>query len=353
MPNYTYPNKLIENKYESVLLSDLQDSDFLTVDESLTASAGDTVEIVTRTVSGSMEDVAMGAGNTEDITVSATVASYKVKTKQGRFVYYDEEAKRDPACVDAGVQGMAELARNAWLEEAFNEYNKAYSKQVETATANFDAFADAVALFGEKDTDLRALVNPKDVATLRKTLKDDLKYSEDFARTGYIGLCCGVPIKRSSAVPVGEILIAQKDAVTLFIAKNTEIEQERDANLRKNSVFSRKQAICALTREDHVVRIANKTQETLQFENSTGGNIAGATKVFAQINTTENAKKMKIAGICFINNKQVYAGMFKASGEDYSEFNVELDEPLKKGDVVKVIWHVYGCTAGVLTKTVA
>ena len=81
MPNYTYENKVIENKYNSVLLSDLQDSDFLTVDESLTNNAGDTVEIVTRSVNGFVEDVAMGEGNTRDIPVTATISPYKVKTK--------------------------------------------------------------------------------------------------------------------------------------------------------------------------------------------------------------------------------------------------------------------------------
>lgn len=360
MPNYTYENKVIENKYNSVLLSDLQDSDFLTVDESLTASAGDTVEIVTRTVSGTMQDVAMGAGNTEDITVSATVAPYKVKTKQGRFIYYDEEAKRDPACVDAGVQGMAEVARNAWLEDAFFEYSKAHSKQIETATANFDAFADAVALFGEKDTDLRALINPADVAKLRKALKDDLKYSEDFARTGYIGLCCGVPIKRSSAVPVGEILIVQKDAVTLFVAKNSEIEQERDANLRKNSVFSRKQAICALTREDHVVRIAqhlsvdggisfnspNNSQSTQDY------NKAGSHYLF--LNYPDTPRSPAGATVqYFVNGHLVYIGKTVYDGVDYNEAKAELDEPLKKGDVVKGIIHIDGYCAAETSFTVA
>lgn len=356
MPNYTYENKVIENKYNSVLLSDLQDSDFLTVDESLTASAGDIVEIVTRTVSGNMEDVAMGAGNTGDITVSATVAPYKVKTKQGRFVYYDEEAKRDPSCVDAGVQGMAEVARNAWLEDAFFEYSKAYSKQIETATANFDAFADAVSLFGEKDTDLRALINPADVAKLRKALKDDLKYSEDYARTGYIGLCCGVPIKRTAAVPAGEILIVQKDAVTLFIAKNTEIEQERDANLRKNSVFSRKQAICALTREDHVVRIAEAVQDSGQISfnapnnsnSSQNWNKAGSRYVY--MNYSDNPSHPAGATVqFFVNGHLVYIGKTVYDGVDYNEAKAELAEPLKKGDVVKGIIHFDGYAALELT----
>lgn len=340
MPNYTYENKVIENKYNSVLLSDLQDSDFLTVDESLTAAAGDTVEIVTRTVSGNMEDVEMGAGNTTDITVTGLVMPYKVKTKQGRFVYYDEQAAKDPVCVDAGVKGMAEVARNAWLEEAFKEYNKAYSKQVSKAGVGFtfDNFADAVALFGEKDTDLRALVHPNDVAKLRKSLKDDLKYSEDFARTGYVGLVCGVPIKRTAAVPEGEILIVQKDAVTLFVKKNTEIEQERDANLRKNSVFSRKVAVCALTDETHVVRIAQ--EET----NATFSINAARTGSFAWININDTTWTQGVRYYGFVNGK--YVGMTETNDEANSSID-GID--VKTGDTIMVIRKRDGYEA--VTKT--
>lgn len=337
MPNYTYPNKLIENKFESVLISDLQDSDFLTVDESLTNNAGDTVEIVTRSVSGAMEDVAMGAGNTADITVTATVAPYKVKTKQGRFTYYDEEVQRDPMTVDAGVRGMAEVARNAWLQEAFAEYGKAYTKQVASAAIGFNDFADAVALFGEKDADLRALVNPATVATLRKSLKDDLKYSEDFARSGYIGLCCGVPIKRSAAVPAGEVIICQKDAVTIFVKKANEVEQERDANLRKNQVFTRKVAVVALTNESHVVRIAaaQATATTCTTYTKGAKTIAGACSTGAEV-------------YAYVNG--VLAGSAVAASNAYT---ITAPENLKTGDIVLVVGHKGGEVAKGVTVTVA
>lgn len=326
MPNYTYPNKLIENKYESVLVSDLQDSEFMTVDESLTNNAGDTVEIITRSVKGNVEDVAMGEGNTNDITVTATVAPYKVKTKQGRFTYYDEEAQRDPMIVDAGVKGMAEVARNAWLGEAFEEYFKAYSKQVASSSIGFNDFADAVALFGEKDTDLRALVHPNTVATLRKNLKDDLKYSEDFARSGYIGLCCGVPIKRSNSVPAGEVIICQKDAVTLFLKKANEVEQKRDANTRKNEVFTRKVAVVALTNESHVVRIA-------------------ATQATATTVTTYTKGTKTVAGACSTGaTVYVYVnGVLVGSGEAVSNaYSITVPENLNTGDTVLVVGHKAG-----------
>ena len=49
--------------------------------------------------------------------------------------------------------------------------------------------------------------------------------------------------------------MATRDAVTLFNKKGVEIEQERDANIRKNSIWSRKYYLAALTDATKVVKI--------------------------------------------------------------------------------------------------
>ena len=38
-----------------------------------------------------------------------------------------------------------------------------------------------------------------------------------------------------------------KEAITLFLKKDVEVEQERDADTRKNSIYLRGCYICALT----------------------------------------------------------------------------------------------------------
>jgi len=53
----------------------------------------------------------------------------------------------------------------------------------------------------------------------------------------------------------GTIVIGTKDAVTLFIKKGTETEQERDGNTRKNSVFNRKYYLAALTDATKAVKL--------------------------------------------------------------------------------------------------
>ena len=107
----------------------------------------------------------------------------------------------------------------------------------------------------ENEEGLFLLISPADKAGFRKALREDLSYSEGFVRTGYIGSVAGVPVVVSKAVPAGKGFLATKDAVTVFIKKDTEIEQERDANTRKNSVFGRKVAVIALTDANKVVKL--------------------------------------------------------------------------------------------------
>ena len=66
---------------------------------------------------------------------------------------------------------------------------------------------------------------------------------------------CGVPIYVSDAVPAKKAFIATKAAVTVFTKKGSEVEQERDANTRKNKVFARKVMLVALTDATQVVKV--------------------------------------------------------------------------------------------------
>jgi hypothetical protein len=97
----------------------------------------------------------------------------------------------------------------------------------------------------EDESGLFLLIGPDAVAEFRKGLGEELKYSEGFARTGYIGSVCGVPVYISKAITTP--ILASKEAVTLFIKKNSEIEQERDADHRKNMVYARRVSLVALT----------------------------------------------------------------------------------------------------------
>jgi hypothetical protein len=104
-----------------------------------------------------------------------------------------------------------------------------------------------------------AFVAPADVAALRKALGLNLQYVEAFARTGYIGTVAGVNIYTKKDAVSGTICVATKEAVTLFNKKGVEVEtpsrDSGDANVRKNTIFSRKYYLAALTDQTKAVKI--------------------------------------------------------------------------------------------------
>lgn len=256
MAHTIYQNFVLENKIEDILKTKIDLQNYMTVDESLTQAPGMKKVINTYTATGDVEDLAMGAGNTGDITVSFTPTEYTVGVTQGRFQYYDEQEMTDPMVVDAGLDGVAKKMVNDFTTKAIAEFDKATLKTTPKAWS-FDAVVDAIAKLNVEDEDgLFLLISPADKAAVRKALGEDLKYSEGFVRTGYIGTVCGVPVIVSKAVPANTGFLATKEAVTLFVKKGMEIEQERDANVRNNKVFARKVAVVALTNANKVVKIS-------------------------------------------------------------------------------------------------
>lgn len=255
MANTVFENKVLGNKLAEILATKVDFSNYMTIDESLVEEAGMIKEIHTYQATGDVEDVAEGVGNTEDIAVSFTSKPYSVITTQGRFQYFDEQAMKDPMILDAGLNGLAGTLINDFTTKAIAEYEKATLAEVATAWS-FDVVVDAIAKMNvEDEAGMFLMISPSDKGEFRKALKDDLKYSEDFARTGYIGSVAGVPVVISKAVDAGKGYLATPSAVTLFIKKDTEIEQDRDKNLRNNIIYGRKVNVVALTDATQVVKI--------------------------------------------------------------------------------------------------
>lgn len=256
--NKVFDNVVLANKFEDILTTKVNMSNYMTVDTSLTEHDGMKKQINVYTATGNVEDLQMGEGNTEDISVSYTTKEYEVGTTQGRFQYFDEQAMTDSVAIEAGLKGLAQTMVNNFTDKAIAEMEKA-SKTV-TGVVLADTIADAIA---ECDTEdelaYTLLVNPEDKAELRVGLAAELKYVEDYVRKGYIGTIYGVPVVSSNAVPKGTAYLVNKEAITLFIKKDTEVESERDANHRNNIVYMRKVALVALTDENKICKITWKS----------------------------------------------------------------------------------------------
>jgi hypothetical protein len=255
MAHTIYENIILSNKINDILATQIDLNSYMTIDTSMTESAGMKKVINTYTATGEVEELGMGEGNSTEITVSFVPTEYEVKTYQGKFAFYDEQEMTDPMVVDVGLEGSAKTMINTFTAKAVEEFGKATLSAPATAW-NFEVVVDAIAKMNlESEEGLFLLISPADQANFRKELKDDLKYAEGFVRTGYIGSVCGVPVIVSKAVPAGTGFLATKEAVSVFIKKDTETEYKREPDTRHNAYWVRKVAVVALTDATKVVKI--------------------------------------------------------------------------------------------------
>lgn len=252
-----YDNFVLANEIEDQYNSYLDLSRFCTIDNSLVGTPGELVKVHVYKATDGTEKLTMGNGNTKNIEISFEETEYRILLAQNRFPYYDEEEMKDPLCVQTGLRHMAVDMFNTVNKEIYAEFGKA--SQSVTATAfNFDAFVDAAALLkveNLENLEMFAFVSPKDMATVRKQLKDDLKYVEAFVRQGYVGTVAGINLYTKKDATEGTILGGTREAVTLFNKRGTEVEQERDANVRLNTIYSRKYYLAALTDDTKAFKI--------------------------------------------------------------------------------------------------
>ncbi len=257
MANTVYDNFYLSNEIEDQYNSHLDLQQFCTVDNSLEGTAGMTRKIHKYKATDGTEKLDKGAGNSKSIEVSFEEEEYVILLAQNRFQYYDEEAMTDPMLVPTGTRHAGTDLFNTVNADIFAEFNKATLSVTGTAF-DFGVFVDAVAkldLENLEGVSIFGFVCAADMAKIRKALKDDLKYVEAFARTGYVGTVGGVNLYTKKDAAEGTVVIGTKEAVTLFNKKGTEVEQERDGNIRQNTVYSRKYYIAALTDETKAVKI--------------------------------------------------------------------------------------------------
>ena len=257
MANTVYENFYLSNEVEDQYKSHLDLQRFCTVDDGLVGEPGMKRVINVYRATDGTEKLAVGAGNTKSIEVNYTAEDYEILLAQNRFQYYDEQAMKDPMLVPVGMKHMGTDLFNTTNADIFAEFNKT-GLTVEASAFDFAAYVDAVAALNIENlegVEIFGFVCPKDMAKVRKALKDDLKYVEAFARTGYIGTVAGVNLYTKADATEGTCVVATKEAVTLFHKKGVEVEQERDANTRQNSIYSRKYYLAALTDETKAVKI--------------------------------------------------------------------------------------------------
>lgn len=257
MAHTIYENFVLANEVEDQYNSHLDLMRFCTIDNTLAGVPGMKKKIHVYSATDGTEKLAMGVGNSKSIEVGFSEVEYEILLAQNRFNYYDEEEMTDPMVVSTGMKHAGTDMFNTVNADIFAEFNKATLAHTAT-TPDFACFADAAALLNVENLEgleLFAFVNPKDMAKVRKALKDELKYVEAFARQGYVGTVAGWNLYTKKDAVENTIVGGTREAVTLFNKRGIEIEQERDADIRQNSIWSRKYYLAALTDATKAVKI--------------------------------------------------------------------------------------------------
>jgi hypothetical protein len=261
MAHVIYDNFYLSNEVEDQFNSHLDLQPFCTVDNSLEGVPGMKRRINVYSATDGTQKLTIGEGNTKSIEVSYENKEYEILMAQNRFEYYDEQAMIDPMLVPVGTRHMGTDLFNTINAEIFAEFNKA-TLAVSATKFDFEAFVDAQAklnLENLENVSIFGFVSPADMASIRKNLKDDLKYIEAFVKSGYVGTVAGINLYTKKDATPGTVVIGMKEAVTLFNKKGTEVEQpprgSADANIRKNTILSRKYYLVALTDATKAVKI--------------------------------------------------------------------------------------------------
>lgn len=264
--NVVYSNFFLSNEVEDQLLTHLNIQSFFKVDRTLEGAPGMKRIINVYKATDGTEKLAVGQGNTKSISVSYTPKEYEIQLAQNRFVYNDERAMTDPMLVPTGMKHAGTDMFNTITKDFFAEL--ADAELTHTATGNyFDDIVDAIAKMGmetPEDVSINVFVSPADMAKIRKNLKDSLQYVEAYARSGYVGSVAGARVYATNAVEAGTFYVATSDAVTMFEKTGISVEQitegkrsEEAANVRENTIFTRKYYIVALTDATKAVKVGS------------------------------------------------------------------------------------------------
>ena len=256
MANTVYSNKVIEAKAKDILTTAINARSMMTIDDSLASSAGMVKTINTYTYSGTAEEVSAGSGNTSRGSIAYVGKDYTVKMVQQAFDYTDEDFMKDPVIVDYGIKGATSVMSNKMTADFYSALATTGSGSTELVSGitfakgkalSYDVIVDAISELNVEDESGVFVVIPN---AWKASLRKDADYKSaqlgQVVYNGQVGTVAGIPVIATKAL-TDKAYVMTKEAVTLFMKKDVEVEQDRDADKRKNSIYLRDCYVCALT----------------------------------------------------------------------------------------------------------
>lgn len=252
--NTVYDNKIIEAKAKELLTTAINTRSLMTVDTSLTESAGMTKTINVYTYTGTAEELANGAGNSTRGSIGFVSNDYKVKRVQANFDYTDDDFMMDNTVVDNGVAGATAIVKNKMNADFFAECAKATLSV--TGALSYDTIVDAISELNVEDESKIFVVIPNaDKALLRKDADYIAARQGEVVYTGQVGTICGIPVIASKATDTAYVMTPE--AVKLFMKQDVNAGTERDEDTTVNSVYIRAYYIAALVDATKICKIVN------------------------------------------------------------------------------------------------
>ena len=252
MANTVFNNKIIEAKAKDLLTTAVNTRSLMAIDTSLAQEAGMIKSINVYTYSGAAEELGVGEGNSTRGSVSYVPADYTVKLVQQAFDYQDEDFMKDNNVVDMGVKGATQVMTNKMTADFIAECEKATVSH--SGAMSYDTIVDAIAKLNvEAESGLFVIINPAQKAKLRKDPDYVAARMGEVVYNGQVGTVAGIPVIVSKAVENAYVM--SKDAVKLFMKKDVEVEQERDADTRTNSIYLRAAYVVALVDATKICKI--------------------------------------------------------------------------------------------------
>ena len=257
MANTVYNSKDIEAKASDLLSTAINTRNLMTIDSELSQTAGMTKTINVYTYTGEAEELAAGVGNTKAKrgSISYTGKDYEVKMVQQAFDYFDEDFMKDNTIVDNMLKGANQVMVNKMTSDFIGELAKATLSSTFT-TFGYEAIVDGISALNIEDESELFVVIPN---AWKKDLRKDADYKAarmgEVVYNGQVGTICGIPVIATNAL-TDAAYVMTKEAVKLFIKKDVEVEQDRDADTRTNSVYLRTAYVVALVDATKIVKLS-------------------------------------------------------------------------------------------------
>jgi len=263
MSNTVFENNVLEAKLTELMDSKLRVRGLMTVDDSLTQSAGLTKTINRYTYNGTVETLAEGEANSSVGEVTFVPEEYTVKRYQQTFRYSDIEAMKDPAVIDMALAGIADVMSNQIRGEYFDELLSTRRRHAYAGEGlTYGDVVDALSEIGREVEDGLFIIMS---AACRGQIRRDPDFvaarQGEVVYTGQFGTLCGLPVLFSKKVPEGKVIITDKAAVKFFVKREAALEQDRDIETKVNTVVYERHGIIALVDDTSTVILGPGAKE--------------------------------------------------------------------------------------------